>query len=264
MLGMIARPYSLIDSAGASNATFPKANLINNDYGRVGRTTSGAVMNYNWDYDLGVARPVDTIAVLWHNLRSGDTINIFGGTAQGGSDVYNSGVLPAITGTSNRDTPGPAKFLLTPSSTPTARYWRVRFGVVGTAHPDGFVQASRLFIGKRTIFQIGPQRAELGGVDLNQKIQLENGEERASEDSLLIRPTAQLDLRYAKETEMAEVLGKYTLGLGTSLPMMVVPDLTAAALQDMIVFGRPDAVMSLQSEIYDVWQFQARVRSLGP
>lgn len=270
MLGMIARPNrgTTNVAAPAMNGNFPASNTIINDYGRMGRTSSGAVGNYDFDYDLGSAYDIDAIAVLWSNLRPGvDTITIIGATSQANlsaSPGYNSGALFAVTGTTYRDVVAPGKFLVTPGSVQTFRYWRVRISVVGTAHPAGYVQFSRALFMRKALFQIGYQRAELSAVDFNQKIQLDSGDDRSSEDSLLIRPIAQLDLQWEKQSEMEQIFGQYTLGLGLSLPLMVVPDLTAGNLQDQIVFGRPEQIISHASDTYDAWKFQCRVRSFGP
>ena len=273
MIGMVARPFDMVMSAqtgdSASSGTYPKANLANNDYGRVWRNTSGAIATYQEMIDLGSAKSVDCLAVLWHNLRAGDQIRIRAGdtvaNASAGT-LYSGSANAAITGATQRDPdPGLYKHLLTLGTPIVARYWAFQFLVNGTVHPAGYIQASRLFVGKRHDFVIGPQRAELGAVDYNQKIQLETGEDRASEDSLLIRPMVSLDIRYAKESEMATFFGQYSLSLGVSKPMLISTDLTAATnFQDQLAFGRPEKVMNMQSEIWDVWQFQAQVRSIGP
>ena len=270
MLGMIARPYAAtLDAASdASQAAFPRDNMLLNDYGRVFRSVNGNVQTLIYYFDLGVAKPVDVIAVLWHNMRTGiDKISIDAGatTADAANGVlYNGSLIDCLTGVSQRDFSVPGKWLVTLTNPVTARYWALRIQTNTSVNPDGFMQISRVFIGKKALFQIGPQQVQLNAVDLNQKIQLETGEDRSSEDPLLIRPITQLDFRYAKESEMDDVLAQYTLGMGVSLPMMVVPDLTASNLQDTIVFGRPEQIVALQSDTYDVWQFQARVKSFGP
>lgn len=268
MLGMIARPRDYTASVANSTAfqaAFPITNISNNDYGRVGRLVAAAAGTYQLYLDLGAnPPPIDAAAILWHNMVAGDTVQV---RASSNANVlanveYNSGVLAAITGATNRDVPAPAKFLLTMAAVQTKRYWQFTF--VLATDPGDYIQMSRVLLLKKAIFAIGAQKADLGADDMNQKIELETGDERATEDTLLIRPTAALDMRWAKESEMQEVLGQYTLGLGTSKPMMVVVDLTNPYLQDQIVFGRPDKVMNLQSDIYDVWGFQASVKSLGP
>lgn len=272
MLGMIGRPYftavGVNGTAEATySATFPKSNLFTNDYGRVMRTTSGAVGTYNITIDLGSAKSVNVIAFLWHNLRSTDTIQVLAGTtiAEANTGVsYASAALAAVTGTSGRETVMPYKFVHTLSVPVTARYWTIRVNVVGSAVPSGYVQASRAVVGRSTIFAIGPQRALLSANDLNQSVTLENGEVRGTEDDAAIRPIAGLSLKYAKESEIAEVVGAYTLGVGASKPMMVCTDLTAPNFQDVFVFGKPERVIQAVTEIYDVWEFDATVQSIGP
>jgi len=271
MLGMIARPRNFTTYAGgtdpAQDAAFPMANLANNDYGRVYKPTpnfsvGGMILGH---FDLGANPPaIDGAALLWHNLYSTDTITVRGSNTSNVSSsvLFTTNALAAITGASGRDVAAPGKFLVTFDSPKTYRYWQF-----SAARPSGAAaryQASRAVLFQRQLFDIGPQRAEFSAVDLNQKVIIETGEDRSGEDSLLIRPIAELDFSYAKESDMAAMLGPYTLGLGTSLPMMIVPDLFASNLQDQIVFGRPEGVIGLQSEVYDVWRTQARVRSYGP
>lgn len=274
MLGMIGRPLLMTHVAGgtseaAFSTEFPKLNALNNDYGRVARTTtapSDTTLAFYWD--LGATPPaVDFAAVLWHNLRAGDTIQVRGGTSLANvasGTGYISASLSAIVGTSGRDIAAPGKFLLTMSALQTYRYWGFFLTSVGSANPAGYLQVSRMLLGKKALFAVGPQRALYDANDFNSRIQLETGDERASEDTLLIRPIAQLDFGYAKESELAEVLGGYTLSLGTSRPMLICPDLTGTNLQDTIVFGRPEKVIAPSSDSYDIWKFQAQVRSLGP
>lgn len=270
MLGMIAKPYpvaTLPGQSGAFSATFPLANLINNDYGRVGRLTSGAVGTYNVAFDFGFPVSIGAAAIMWHNLGGNDTITLQGSTSATFAVInYDSGSKPAVSGLTLRDVAPPSKFLLTMSQAQTYRYWRFRITIAADspALAAGYIQMSRSLLMKSSVFQIGPLRAELSAVDMNQRVTIETGEDRTSEDPLLIRPIAQLDFAYGKETEMAEVLARYSVGLGTSLPMFICVDLTNTYLQDQLIFGRPEAVVTLQSETYDVWKFQARVRSYGP
>ncbi len=269
MLGMIARPRNYTAVVASSNVfqgAFPITNISNNDYGRVGRLVAATSGTYQLQLDLGASPPpIDVASILWHNLVVGNTIQVRGSNNSNvlGNVQYDSGVLAAITGASTRDVPAPSKFLLTMSAIQTYRYWHFTFNLA-IAPAVGYIQMSRVLLMKKAVFAIGAQRAELGAVDMNQRIELESGDERSTEDTLLIRPTAALDMRYAKETEMQDVLGQYTLGMGTSKPMMVVVDLTNPYLQDQIVFGRPDKIMNLQSDIYDIWSFQASVKSIGP
>lgn len=261
MIGLIAKPYGATIGPEVTGwqGQFPAANALNNDYGRVAKTQGSGAGWYYLDIDLGVAQQVDVLALLWTNLRSSDTVVVSGGSSQGSADVYNSGNLSAVTGTTKRDVLSLTKFMHTIGYTPSARWWR--FSIYSNGGIN--IQISRAFVGKKAQFAIGAQKASLSAVDLNERLQTERGEERASEDQGLIRPAASLSFSYAKESEMAEVLGAYTLGLGTSKPMLICVDATAANMQDLIVFGRPQGVVTLDSEMFDVWTFQAQVTSLG-
>lgn len=262
---MVLAPASGESTAFA--AQFPKSNGLNNDYGRVFRTTSAAAGGtFSIGIDLGVAKPVDVLALLWHNLRSTDRVIFEAGNSAANAAAgltYNSGELTAVTGSTTRDWTPPAKFLLTLASPVTARYWSITI-ISKTAHPDGFMQASRIFIGQGATFAIGAQKAQLGGKDMNAQVTTEVGETRSQEDQGLIRPVASLSFSYEKQTEMEQVLGQYTLGLGVSRPLLICPDLTTPYLQDNVVFGRAEQVLVHESSIYDVWSFDATVTSIGP
>ncbi|MBA3240922.1 MAG: hypothetical protein H0T60_06815 [Acidobacteria bacterium] len=267
MLGMIAKPvnYYLVGGNPAA-AAFPQSNVANNDYGRVARITAATTGLFTIYMDMEYAVTIDAMALLWHNLRAGDTIQVQGATSTANLNAgvgYNSGYVPANTAFTARDYAVPGKFLIT-FQPQTYRYWRFVIQVSGAALPGGYIQISRALIMKQALFAIGPQRVNIGAEDRNMRLQLESGEERSSEDMLLIRPTCMLDFSYAKESELANVLGNYTLSMGSSKPMFICPDLTASNLQDTIVFGRPTKVIEVSSDQYDIWKFQAQVTSIGP
>lgn len=267
MLGMIAKPinYNLVGGNPAI-AAFPQSNVANNDYGRVARITAETSGFFTIYMDMGFAATIDAMALLWHNLRAGDTIQVQGATSIANLDAgvgYNSGYMAAHTSFSARDYLVPGKFLIT-FAPQTYRYWRFVIQVAGSALPGEYIQISRALIMKQAQFAIGPQRASIGAEDRNMKLQLESGEERSSEDMLLIRPICMLEFSYAKESELANVLGSYTLSMGSSKPMFICPDLTASNLQDTMVFGRPNKVIETSSDSYDIWKFQAQVTSIGP
>jgi len=272
MVGLIAKPYNAAVNSFTGSAwtsKYPPSNVINNDYGRVARTTSASAgsNSYHITLDLGSEQTVDTVSVLWHNLRATDTIMIYAGLGEDLSTAGNrtlTATRPAVTGGTKRDHDFPKKMVYKLASPIQARYVKIYLQAVGSAHPDGYLQASRFFVGKAAQFAIGAQKATLGAKDMNANVTTEIGENRSQEDPLLIRPVAALSFSYAKQSEMEEVLGAYTLALGVSRPMMVCTDLESAYLQDNTVFGRPEQVLTQESTIYDVWSFEAVVTSIGP
>lgn len=268
MIGLIARPYPVtLVTATDFNAAFPGSNALNNDLGRVARATPAANTIPTIMVDLGSAKPVDVLGLLWHNLPAG-VMRFRAANTQANTTanpIYDSGYVAAMTGATRRDVLTLFKGLITLPTVVTARYWLVEFDQVAGSRPAGRVlQASRLVIGKSAVFAIGPQKATLGAVDRNSDVVTEVGETRSQEDPQLIRPVAALSFSYAKLSEMEEVLGAYTLSLGTSKPMIVCTDLTSANLQDNLVFGKPEQVISHESDTYDVWSFEAVVPSIGP
>lgn len=270
MIGMIARPwnFAIVNALnGGENPAFPFANALNNDYGRVWRSNAGDDGGaYGGIIDLQGGYPVDVVAVLWHNMRSTDQVVVRAGNSPADAiagTLYNGSHAP-ITGSTGRDQISSWKFLLTLSSLITARYWFIALRPNGSAHPSGYVQASRIFLGQKTTFAIGPQKVQMTGVDLNQKIVTEIGEERSSEDYSQIRPAVSMQLSFVKESEMHQVLGKLILTQGSSRPLLVTNDAAGTYLQDTLVFGRPEKVLAVESDTYDVWDLQCSITSLGP
>lgn len=273
-VGLIAKPHPVaaISASGLGALSwlskFPGDNTNNNDYGRVGRTNRASQGDVAFvTLDLGWQNSVDVIAVLWHNLRATDTVQI---QAVANENEFVSGPFLfqatryAVTGGTRRDYAIPGKMLVVLGAPVSARYWRIILRTEGSNNPNGFMQASRIFVGKAATFAVGAQKATIGAKDMNTSITTEVGETRSQEDPLLIRPVAALGFDYAKQTEMEEVLGAYTLSLGVSRPMLICPDLSSSYLQDSIVFGRPEQVISHESTVYDVWSFEAVVTSIGP
>jgi len=263
MIGLIARPYPTAVAGGFGwSASFPASNLTNNDYGRVAATgVLGAGASVQVVLDLGSAKTIDTLAALWHNGANGDTFQIAASNnADMSAKIYNSAALSARQGQTMRDVLPLWKSVYTIPPV-TARYWAITF-TTSASKPAGF-QMSRMFVGKGSQFVIGPQKATLGAKDMNANITTEVGEQRSQEDQNLIRPAISLSFEYAKQSEIEEVLGQYTLALGVSKPMLVCTDLTSVYTQDNVAFGRPEKVVTVESSVYDVWSFEAVVTSLG-
>jgi hypothetical protein len=264
MIGLLAKPWPMTVStvSGGYDAAFPPSNLTNNDYGRVVQVTNPNPDNGTaYTFDLGVAREVDVLAVLWHNLKGASIIHYSGSNNPDGitNAVYDSGFIPATTGQTQRESLTLFKNLVTLPNPVVARYWRLEFSVL--ANTVNVI--SRFFVGKGAKFAIGPQKATLGAKDMNANVTTEVGESRSQEDQNLIRPAVSLSFEYAKQSEMEKILGQYTLALGVSKPMLICTDLTTPYIQDNVAFGRPEKVVTLESSIYDVWSFEAVVTSLG-
>lgn len=268
MIGLIAKPWpkTLTSQSGVTVASgFPVINVLNNDYGRVLVTNDGQAVNAGllMRFDLCAKLPVDVIALLWHNLPSTGRVNVYGSDAANLSSaelVIDS--APVKTGDSFRDLLVLRKTLYTLPSPKAYRYWQIEIYPPSGGNLSN-CSLSRVFIGLGAKFVIGFQKAVLSAKDMNAKVTTEVGEDRSQEDSRLIRPVISLSLEYAKQSEMEQVLGQYTLGLGVSKPLLVCTDLTTPTLQDNVAFGRPDKVIALESSIYDVWSFEAVVTSLG-
>lgn len=268
MIGLIARPYDMtIIGAGyfgaiAPVAAFPPSNGANNDYGRVVTFTNATAADQTVTciYDLYAPQVVDTISLLWHTFLPGEVFRFIGSNNPDfTAAVYDQPNVPVITGWTTRSQLSRWKCLLTTDGGYSARYWCVQFNL-----PKGATRSfSRFILAKKANFVVGPQKATIGAKDMNASVTTEVGEQRSQEDPNQIRPVASLSLEYAKQSEMEQMLGQYTLSLGVSKPFLICTDLTSSYVQDNTVFGRAEKVVTLESSIYDVWSFEAVVTSLG-
>ena len=143
---------STIATIGNELAIAPAANSLNDEVDMVWRTSS--LTNTYIIYDLGAALDVNTVAVLFNNLRSSDTVRVRCGTSAANtsaSPTFDSnatgGNFVGYTGAKNAD--AKTKTLCQLPATYNARYWRV--DIIATGHPDGYVQASRIMFGLATV-----------------------------------------------------------------------------------------------------------------
>lgn len=266
MIGLIARPYPSsisVATPGYDLPAFPASNAANNDFGRVFsyRRAAQGIDGIDLIVDLGSPKSVDVIALLWHNISSSPVVIRASNSPDGMTAALYSGSFSSTTGSTRRDVLPFSKMLITLPNAVAARYWRIGLPADGNGKINS---VSRIFVGKGAKFAIGPQKALLGAKDMNASIITETGETRQQEDVTLIRPVVSLSFEYAKLTEMEEILGQYTLGLGTSKPMLICTDLTTQYIQDNVAFGRPEKVIALESTMYDIWSFEAVVTSIGP
>lgn len=136
---IIAQPYSATITA-ASNATSMNATNLNKvQPSDVWRSTS--LTSQYIEIDLGSAKAVDLIALMFTNLTSAATWRVQAGTTTGVSN-YDSGTVTAWAGaTQNVDRPHAMLYL---SSTQTYRYWKIT--LTDAANPAGYFEAGRVIL----------------------------------------------------------------------------------------------------------------------
>lgn len=139
---IIVEPYDLVAvTADGSAAGTTPANLNNDWMGVVHRGTATATGSVS--ADLGVARTVDTLALL--SCRpSASTLVVLGGTSSGSGDLYNSGFVPFPAG-GTVPVNGREHSLHLLTSPALARYWYCDISPLGGTP----FEAGRWVIGRR-------------------------------------------------------------------------------------------------------------------
>lgn len=140
---VIPEPFT-VKAVGSQLTTASAANLASNEAACVwrsaGLTDTYVVVECN--------QPVDTIALMFGNLRPTDTVRIRAAPTQNGTTTaptYDSGTFPASTGTPSSVYTSKTVHSL-PAAT-TTQFWRI--DISAPAHPDGYVEMSSLVMGKK-------------------------------------------------------------------------------------------------------------------
>jgi len=136
---IVAQPYSITATATSAATSMPASNLNKVQPSDVWRSTSitGQVI----EIDLGSAKAVDLVALMFTNLTSAATWRVQAGTTTGVSD-YDGGTVTAWAGaTQNVDRPHAMLFM---SSVQTYRYWKIT--LTDAANPASYFEAGRLIL----------------------------------------------------------------------------------------------------------------------
>jgi len=136
---IIAQPYSATVTATSEAASMPASNLNKVQPSDVWR--SAALTGQVIEIDLGSARAVDLVALMFSNLTSAATWRIQAGSTTGVTD-YDYGTETAWAGaTENTDRPHAMVYL---PAAQTYRYWKIT--LTDAANPDGYFEAGRLIL----------------------------------------------------------------------------------------------------------------------
>jgi len=150
-------------SDGNSNilASLPQTNLTKSQRTKVVRTsnTSSLILNLNWG---GAGKFMSGVGLMRHNLQSSATwrVQLYDGENQTGTQVYDSGTVDAIPAKSLGDLDwgvdplGASVFDGWDESNRFTTIWftqvtalSAKITVNDATNPDGYIQASRLFMG---------------------------------------------------------------------------------------------------------------------
>lgn len=262
MKSLLARPLPilgtpLVSSTGAGSA----ANLLSNRVGLVHRTAAAAAASvHDFILPVGFGANVDVVAALWSNLRATDTVAI---TATSLDDVTNPGGYGSGHGTytgsayfsAERNTSAGTKSVF--YAAPGAALFvgctavRVRVTVGPTPHPDGFIQISRLWVGRRLNFGVDYSQLDLVDDDRSVVEQTDYGED--IEDVRRISFGWRPRWRFGSEAEMLAQHQRLVM-LGRVTPVLFCPSPTAANAQDILAFGKLRNPAKTSSSAYDIWE----------
>jgi hypothetical protein len=137
---IICQPYSATITAASAASTMPASNLNKPQPTDVWRSTS--LTSQYIEIDLGSAKAVTIVALMFTNLTSAATWRVQAGTTTGVSN-YDSGTVTAWAGaTQNVDRPH-ALLDLT-SASKTYRYWKIT--LTDASNPAGYFEAGRVVL----------------------------------------------------------------------------------------------------------------------
>jgi len=137
---IICQPYSATVTAASAAATMPATNLDKPQPTDIWRSTS--LTSQYIEIDLGSAKAVSIVALMFTNLTSAATWRVQAGSTTGVSD-YDSGTATAWAGaTENVDRPH-ALLDLT-GGAQTYRYWKIT--LTDAANPDTYFEAGRVIL----------------------------------------------------------------------------------------------------------------------
>ena len=137
---IIAQPYTITATAVSAATSMPASNLNKVQPSDVWRSTS--LTSQYIEVDLGLAKAVTVVALLFTNLTSAATWRVQAGTTTAYAD-YDSGTVTAWAGaTQNVDRPH--AFLDLTTASKTYRYWKI--DLTDAANPAGYFEAGRVIL----------------------------------------------------------------------------------------------------------------------
>ncbi len=152
-------PLTVVDGGNALSVG-PASNLLREEPTMVFRSNGAGNVSLTFQSD---GSPIDTIALLFTNLRATDTVQVRAANSAAetfSAPTYDSTALPAYTGVcAAPHRPKTIIYLAAPVSAP---FWRI--DISAPNHPAGYIEAVRFVIGKR--LDLGGRKA---GIDWNCK-----------------------------------------------------------------------------------------------
>lgn len=243
----------------ACAASMPITNLFKAQPSDVARFSSLTGMYF--EVDLGSAKEVEAVALLYTNATAPATFRLRGATSQAGltsSPPYDSGTLSPFTGIVTADYPRGLHWLHVLTAAQTLRWWRV--DIVDAANPAGFFQAGNFF----PFAAISPAN----GYDYGYKLgYIDDAATRTSEGGQrykrqrIRRRFVEFSMNLLTEAEAYDDVDRFMRLRGVSSPAIVALD-TDARVQNRMVYGTLEENLVLSFPDYDDQEASLRVEEM--
>ena len=231
MTAVFCAPTSFSVASGSEGAVAPARNLNTDPMGLVWRSTGLLGVQLT----ISLADPsFDTVALVGSNLRAGDTIRVRAGSSAsvvaGETDLLLDATVPAWTGTA--PTSGALTVLVLDA--PIAASF-VRLDLTSSGNPDGYVEASRLIIGKRV---------QADGIDIGCEQTFEDGSDVqeglgfTTVDEYRVRIGWKVSVSGVKEADYWAKWFPFLRSIGRHKGFLFLPDSESDHVQTQAVFGR--------------------------
>lgn len=246
------RNFAIVSSNSASNA--PASSLNLDHPSMVWRSANLTTVYVTVQLTAGTW---DTIAFIKSNLRSTDTIRVRAANSAANttaSPAYDSGNLPAYTGLGN-DAGNMSLITLSLARSETF----VRIDITSSGNSAGYVEASRLVIGKRV---------EGDGIDLNAEHTFEDTSQTTTYrgydavDPFDVKTSWKFTISYIKEALYWLNWFPLLREIGLKKAILFVPDSSSTYLQNEAVFGRIVSAAKGSPVSSDFYKLELYVREI--
>lgn len=231
MSAVLVAPLRFNSIAANERGVAPAANLRVDEPGMVWRSADLTSVYLKMQLD---GSAWDTIALVGCNLRSTDTIRIRAGASStvvdGTTSLTVDQTFNAWSGTS--PTAGALSFKLLAAAV-TSPF--VRIDITSSANPSGYVQASRLVIGKRVITDGVSIGAEQTFEDMSN---IEEGLGFTTVDEYGVRIGWKVTLEGISDAEYNNIWFPFLRKVGRNKGFVFIPDDNSPYTQTQSVFGR--------------------------
>lgn len=258
MGALFLRGLPFVSVSGSASINAPISNLNLDEPGLVWRSSS--LTSVFFIVDLGTATlSYDIVSLVGINLRSTDTIQIRTGATSTGIGAYAGTVKAAYSGTVPSNLTGKAIYQL--GALRSERYMRI--DITATGHPDGYVQAQRLVVGKAI---------ETLGVDYDAEqtifdptVVTSAGGYDVFEGEAAARIRWKFSIGFVAASSWRDDWVNFLAGVGKRIPVLFVPNMeTPASYQTDAIYGRIRNDPLAKSSGYAIRSIELVIESLGP